>query len=185
MTDREIIKGLIDRDNRVTYQFFYVDCKPLLKAVIKKVFNYSVDYDEMVNLLYDHLMSNDCARLRQFEYKSTVFQWIKIVAIRFFIHIRKSVIENRSSEPLDMQNPTCGLEDTADIIATRMDFETLLDCMGNRRYAEVLRRLVVEDMNPEDYAKEIGVTVGNLYNIKKRAIAALTRIAIKYYNYGS
>ena len=43
---------------------------------------------------------------------------------------------------------------------------------------------MIEDMEPEKYAAEIGVTVDNLYNIKKRAIAALTRIAIKYYSYG-
>lgn len=56
--------------------------------------------------------------------------------------------------------------------------------MENRRYAEAIRQLILEDMDPQKYAAEIGVTVDNLYNIKKRAMTALTRIAIKYYGYG-
>ena len=34
-------------------------------------------------------------------------------------------------------------------------------------------------MAPETLANQMGVTVANLYNIKKRAIAALTEIALK------
>ena len=50
--------------------------------------------------------------------------------------------------------------------------------MSNRRYAEVLQRLVIEDADPEVVAEEMGVNIDNLYNIKKRAIAALMRLAI-------
>ena len=37
----------------------------------------------------------------------------------------------------------------------------------------------MQDAEPKEVAKELGVTVPNLYNIKKRAIAALTQIALK------
>ena len=67
MTDQEIIKGLIARDNRVTEEFFFVKCKPLFYSVMKLVFYYEVEYDELVNDLYLYLMEDDAIKLRQFQ----------------------------------------------------------------------------------------------------------------------
>lgn len=184
MTDREIIDGLIARDNRVTERFFYVKCRPLLISIMRLVFNREVEYDEMVSELYEYLMSDDGMRLRQFGYRSTVYQWIKVVATRFYIRKRDTMIENRSKEPLYEMRDDEVMVDTAQIVARKIDVERLLDMMENQRYADVLRHLVLQDEEPEEYAESIGVTVSNLYNIKRRAIAALTRIALKYYSYG-
>ena len=52
MTDKEIIEALITHDEQVTWQFFYVDCRPLFASIIRNVFPYEVDYDEFVNELY-------------------------------------------------------------------------------------------------------------------------------------
>ena len=100
MTDQEIIQGLIDRDNRVTEEFFFVRCRPLFLSIIGKVFDYRVEYDELVNELYLYLMQDDAKRLREFEYRSTVYQWLKVVAIRFFIKRRKQMLENSSEDSL-------------------------------------------------------------------------------------
>ena len=54
----------------------------------------------------------------------------------------------------------------------------MLDRMPNRRYAQVLRYLIAEDMEPQRVADMLGVTVDNLYNIKKRAIASFTEVII-------
>ncbi len=60
MTDQEIVKGLIWRDSRVTAQFFFKDCRPLMLSVIHRVFDkQKVDYDEVISELYIYLMSND------------------------------------------------------------------------------------------------------------------------------
>ena len=75
MTDQEIIKGLIARDNKLTEAFFFVNCRPLFGKIISLVFDYEVDYDELV------------------------------LAIRFFIKKRHKMIEDSSHETLyDMQN---------------------------------------------------------------------------------
>lgn len=184
MTDQEIIQGLIDRDNRITEQFFYVRCRPLLTAIMRLVFNYPVEYDEMVGELYGYLMADDCLKLRQFQYRSSVYQWLKVVATRFFIHHRSTIIENISKEPLYECETDDDVIDTVNIISDKMDVVKLLQLMENHRYADAIRHLVLSDMEPERYALQIGVTVDNLYNIKKRAMTALTRIAIKYYGYG-
>jgi hypothetical protein len=98
MTDQEIIQGLIARDNRVTKEFFFDKCRPLFYSIMTKVFDYEVDYDEMVNELYVYLMENDAIKLRNFEYRSSVYQWLKVLAIRFFIHIRGRMIDDTSQE---------------------------------------------------------------------------------------
>lgn len=184
MTDQEIIQGLIGRDNRVTEQFFYVKCRPLLTAIMRLVFSYPVEYNEMVNELYDYLMADDCIKLRQFQYRSTVYQWMKVVATRFFIRHRNTMIENASKESPYGRETDDEVIDTVNIISDKMDVAKLLQLMENQRYADAIRNLVLNDMEPELYALEIGVTIGNLYNIKKRAMTALIRIAIKYYGYG-
>jgi len=60
-----------------------------------------------------------------------------------------------------------------------MDIERLLSLMPNRRFVYVIRRLILEDAEPKTVAFELGTNVDNLYNMKKRAIAALTQIALK------
>lgn len=184
MTDWEIIQGLIDRDNRITDQFFYVKCRPLLTAIMRLVFNHPVEYNEMVSELYDYIMEDDCIKLRQFQYRSTIYQWMKIVATRFFIRKRDSLMENTSKEPPYERHDDDMMVDTAQIVAQKIDVARMLAIMENQRYADVLRHLILQDEEPEKYAESIGVTVDNLYNIKRRAIAAISRIAIKYYGYG-
>lgn len=184
MTDQEIIQGLIDRDNHITEQFFFVKCRPLLTAIMRLVFNYPVEYNEMVSELYDYLMEDNCIKLRQFQYRSTIYQWMKVVATRFFISHRNNMIENESKEPPYERETDDDVIDTVNVISDKMDVATLLQLMDNQRYADVIRYMILNDMEPEQYALQIGVTVDNLYNIKKRAMTALTRIAIKYYGYG-
>lgn len=84
MTDQEIVDGLINRDEKITDWFFNIKYRPLFINVIKLIFDYQVDYDECISELYYHLMKNDAAVLRNFEGRSTIGTWIKIVAIRFF-----------------------------------------------------------------------------------------------------
>ena len=59
-----------------------------------------------------------------------------------------------------------------------MDVERLFSLMPNSRYVYVIRRLVLQDVEPKTVARELGTNVDNLYNIKKRALKALTEIAL-------
>ena len=51
--------------------------------------------------------------------------------------------------------------------------------MTNKRYVYVLKKLMIEGMEPSELAKEMEVTVDNLYNIKRRAMKELTHVALK------
>lgn len=179
MTDQQIIEALIARDERVTKQFFFGNCRPLFLSIIRYVFSYEVDYDEFVNEFYLHLMENDAYRLRQFQGRSTIYQWMKVIAIRYFIAKRDGMIDNESKDALldsVVQNETVDGEKK---ITAKIDIEHLFSLMPNKRYVYVIRRLVLQEAEPKVVAQELRTNVDNLYNIKKRAIAALTEIALK------
>ena len=85
-------------------------------------------------------------------------------------------IDNESQEPLNKSHRELS---SAESSQARMDMETLLRQMKNQRYALVIRLLMIEDKTPEEVARQLCVTVDNLYNIKRRAILALTEVALK------
>ena len=180
MTDQEIVKGLIERDEYVTKEFFFVKCKPLFYSIMNIVFDYEVEYDELVNELYLYLMEDDAIKLRNFEYRSSVYQWLKILATRFFIKKRVRMIDNTSGEPpYDKQDQIAASESD---VAVEYDMERLFEAMPTKRYVYVIRRLILEDCEPEELAREMNITTANLYNIKRRSMAQLTRIALNDIN---
>ena len=179
MTDKEIIESLIAHDPQVTAQFFFKDCRPLFVSVIRRVFGAQIiDYDEIISEIYILLMEDDAKRLRQFNFESTLYQWLKIIAIRHCLKLKSQakVIDNESKEPLVNSNKNHSATESSQ---AKMDLETLLNHMKNQRYVLVIRLLMIEDMSPEDVAHKLSVTVDNLYNIKRRAIAALAEVALK------
>lgn len=177
MTDKEIIKGLIEKDNRVTREFFFENCRPLFCKVINYVFNYKVDYDEFVNELYVYLMEDNAQKLKDFDYRCSVYMWLKILAIRYFIKKKKRMIDI---------NPVHSLFNRQELItneenngAAKDDLERLLGQMPTLRYAYIIRKLLIEDNEPTSLAKEMNITTANLYNIKHRAMVQLTQVALK------
>lgn len=179
MTDKQIIEALIARDERVTQQLFFGNCRPLFLSIIRYVFSYEVDYDEFVNEFYLHLMENDAYRLRQFQGRSTIYQWMKVIAIRYFIAKRDSMIDNESKDALLDSVVQSKIIDEEKQMTAKMDIEYLFSLMPNRRYVYVIRRLVLQEAEPKVVAQELKTNIDNLYNIKKRAIASLTEIALK------
>ncbi|MDE7381833.1 MAG: sigma-70 family RNA polymerase sigma factor [Muribaculaceae bacterium] len=183
MTDQEIVQELLSHDNAVTHRFFFKDCRPLLLSILRNVFPYPVNYEECVNALYEYLMENNAAKLRSFSFRCSLFQWMKVVATRFFIAHRNAMIQEFSNEPETPVKEDIS-SDAGRIMSDRMDALMLLNMLPNKRYADALRHLILNDEDPESYAKSIGTSVDNIYNIKKRAISALAKIAYKYYSYG-
>ena len=178
MTDIQIIERLIARDEQVTQQFFFEDCRLLLMSIVHNVFHDQVDYDDMISELYLYLMEDDARRLRQFEGRSSIYQWIKTVAIRYFLEKRDEMIEKDSEEHLLEQVADAEVVEVEPRWSAKMDMESLFALMPNQRYVHVIRRLVLDDAEPQTVADEMGITIDNLYNLKKRAIAALTAIAL-------
>ena len=86
--------------------------------------------------------------------------------------------QDESKEPLYEQNHEEEIDDSESKIAAKIDLERLFDLMSNKRYVMVIRELVLKEVEPEFLALSMGITVANLYNIKKRALAALAHLAM-------
>lgn len=59
ITDREVVRALLQRDARVTRDFFYRKCYPLFKSVYD---NYHTDCSscmEFISEIYVHIMTPD------------------------------------------------------------------------------------------------------------------------------
>lgn len=184
MTDREIVAGLIDRDPLVTCWFLYVKCRPLFLKLIRSLFNYPIEYHEFADEVMVFLLENNERRLRQFDYKSTLCHWLKICLIRYFLRNDDVMIEDVTKEsPYVLENENSRPDQAVDqmeALNARLEMEGLLGELAktNRRYAHVVRRIVLEDAEYETVAGELNVQVGNLYNIKRRAMDELTKIAL-------
>lgn len=178
MTDQEIIQGLIDRNERITQDFFFRRCQPLIFALIGKFYPQGADYDELVNELYLHLMENEARRLRQWEGRSSIYQWLKMVARNFFLDKinRERVIETETDKRLlNKANDYATADNSANEAV--MDVATILDLIENDNYRLVLQKHVIEGMSFDDLEKVTGIKKANLYNIKKRALNAMEKIA--------
>lgn len=183
MTETGIIEGLLARDNKITYDFFYSfkekSCRALLTNIINYVFSYPVEYEEAVSEFYAYLMEDDGRKLRQIENRNTLFGWIKVSATRFFIKKRGNLIENRSQEALLKQTAKETYADDYARDNARKDMLRILFRMKNKRYAYVIQQLLLNDMGPDELAAAMNITAANLYNIKRRAMAEFTEVARK------
>ena len=176
MTDKEIIQGLIERNECITQEFFFRKCRPLFYTVMQKVFDYEVDYDEFVNELYVYLMENNAQKLKDFQFRCSVYHWLKMVAIRYFIKRKKKMIDmNPKNNPYD--EPVQIVNEDNDRV-TVGDLERLFIQMPTPRYVYVIRKLLIDDCEPATLAQEMNITTANLYNIKRRAMAQLTLVAL-------
>ena len=85
----KIIVERICNDDYFAYYFFYKKCRPLFNNIIWTIYNNNADYDELVNELYIYLKEPNeegkyWYRLNTFDYRTSLFDWIKTVAIRKF-----------------------------------------------------------------------------------------------------
>lgn len=184
LEDSQIIEALIAKDEKVTHDFFFVWCRPLLYSIIRKVFFFEVDYDELINELYIYLLENEGRRLRTFQGRSSIYLWLKCVAARFFLEKRDShnVIDCISVEPLYPIDEPSVEPIKEDVI--KQDVRRLLNMVSNPRNRTVLKSIMLDDVDYAVLAERLNTTVANLYNIKRRALLELTAIAIKEFDNG-
>lgn len=180
MNDRQIVEALLRHDAFVTRLFFYRNLRPLLVSLIQRLGRDGQrwEYDEVVSELYALLLADDGRRLRTFTFSCSLYQWLKIVALHHLTAKTDTiVIDSVSKEPLYER---AAEEETVEADSSaRDDVERLLQQMPNQRYATVLRRLTLDGYTNEELAREMDINIANLYNIKRRAMAQLSEVALK------
>ncbi len=179
LSDEELVHGILNNDETIISHFFFDRCTPLFLYIIRNIFDYRVDKNELINELYLYLHENDWYKLRQFDYHSKLTTWISVVAIRFFQKKRETLIENNTVNPLYTQEDT---HNPYTQLTLKMDVAALLKQMPNERYRNVIQSLFFEDIEPERLANRMGITIDNLYNLKRRALQQLLDIVKKEKN---
>lgn len=98
-TDRLTREELIEREKAVidkicsnddyAYNFFHEQCRPLISKILWTIYGNNGDYDELVNELYLYLKKPNKEgeywhNLKTFDCRTSLFDWIKTVAVRHF-----------------------------------------------------------------------------------------------------
>lgn len=174
LSEQDLVALIINNDDGAIHFFFYEKCQSTIRYIIRSVFDGGIDYDELINELYIHLSKNNWEKLRSFRFQSKLMTWTSVVATRFFISIRDSlVIDSRGDPPLKVQNSSEFISDFTD---SKIDISTIIGLMPNKRYQLVLRELEINDMKPDTLALSLGTNVDNLYNMRRRARAQFRTI---------
>ena len=174
-SDKEIIDGLLANDPQMISYFFNETCTPLISHIIGNVYKRQIDKYELISELYIYLKDNDWRRLRQFDHHSKLTTWLWIVAMRFFLKKKRTLlIENTEPGTLIEKG-----YDPVKSLIIEMDMQCMLEKMPNARYREMLRELFIKDQEPKEVAAKMNITLDVLYNVKHRALQQIAEIMKK------
>lgn len=187
----QLYQEIIDGSAEAAAKFF--SSEPILKLCRYwngYIFSGRAEVDEIRNAIFLHLMEDDCRRFKLVNDTAALLGWINRTAVRYLIRHKGDFVADWKVDTSDEDQPD---EDemtekqiqrkTPDVseatTEAHFDTERLLGAMNNARYVIVIRELCLSERDPAEVAEEMGITVANLYNIKKRALAALTKVALK------
>lgn len=172
--DKQLVNGILNNNRPLVEYFLQKKCSKLFTYILLNVFDGNIDKRELVSELYLFMANNNWAVIRKFQFRSSLMTYVSVVAVRFFQKRRVTLIDSMTTEELNdkiKQTYHSGLT-----IEQRMDIQLALKKMPNARYRQVIEELDLQDVQPEKLAKEMNVTVDNLYNIHRRALVQLRLI---------
>lgn len=159
-------KALIDRicnDEQFAYHFIHEMCRPLLSKIVWTIYNNDADYDELVNNLYLHLKKPNAAgdywhALKSFDYRTSLFDYIKTIAVRLFytpsenvFSIPEYLIENGVAQEMFLR----------------------VDVAICRKY---LWYRYIDKLDSDSIANNLGIEKDKLTSLSRRSIKRLNRI---------
>ena len=180
-TDQQFVVDLIANDSKALECLLYDRFSSLLRFNALKVAP-NVPVDDLVQELYLYLSADNWARLKKYEPDLPFEPWLSVVSYRFFKDFSLRMIDSRCQIPItnieDQQLLNAGMTQMNHIM---MDIKQGLDRLEPQRDREILTALILRDEEPQEVANRFNVTVDNLYNIKRRALAKLIQKHLKDY----
>lgn len=171
LDDRQLVASILNNDIVAIQYFFNVKCSGLFAYILENVFDGNIDKRELSQELFLYLATNNWYKLRQFDFRSRLMTWVSVVAVRFFQKKREALIGK--SDYSTLNNKRWHEPKVRISIEQRMDLQAALQKMPNSRYRKVIEQLDLLEIQPEDLAKEMEITIDNLYNIHRRALIQL------------
>ena len=157
MEKEKAVVTRICNDDNFAYYFFHEKCRPLFSKILWTIFGNNSDYDELVNELYLLLKKPNVDgeywhALKTYDYRTTLFDWIKTVAVRHFYNSSKQ---------------------TFDIPIHILDTAVLENIIGEMEKAECRKYMwfkYVEQMEDAQVAIKLDVEKAKLRNLARKAI---------------
>ncbi len=181
--DAQLVAELLAGNEGALHYVFYDHFKPLLKMnAYKAASTKLVTYDDLVQELYLYLSSNNWEKLRKYNPERPFVNWFSVVSYRFFKDFSRSMIDSSDQIPIsNMNDHQTAFMSNGTIGTIMMDIKQAISKLKPPRDSQILEALLLRDEEPEIVAKRHNVTVDNLYNIKRRAIAKLIKQHLQDY----
>lgn len=163
LSDKEIVKRLLSNDITFETRFFQEMCKPLLSKIAWTIFDNRVPISELTNEFLCVLKDNDWAKLRTFQFQSSLFGWLKIVAAHYFNSNRKCLYPNYlNSNYANSSIATLTLDN-----ASKEEIQSLLELMTIQQYRDILYMYLIEKRTDKQIA-DLLCTPEAVYKRKKK-----------------
>lgn len=182
--DAQLKSDLLGNNEKAMQYVFFDHFKPLLRHNACKIVGYdNMHYfDDLVQELYLYISADNWAKLQMYDPKVEFVRWLSVVSYRFFKDKAPSMIPEKNEDSMDKMIDSgntlplykIGTVENSDIMT---DLLSALEKYDNERDKQILNDIYVIGFKNEEIAERYGITVDNLYNIKRRATAKL----IKFY----
>ena len=182
ISDTELVAKVIANDERALLFFFYEKFYSMFEYHVYKIFPYEQDVQELVHEFFLYLRQDDWRRLRSFNpEKAQLNTWVSVVSFRFFLNFKKSKIDSNGLVTICEQWDDKILQfKNASEEQVRMDVRKAIDCLKNETEREVARKLLLEEADVQEVAKDHDLSVDYTYTVKSRAISHLRKILKDY-----
>lgn len=174
--DRELYTDLLNNNEKAIQYVFYCHFTKLLQYnIIKATKGKITDYCDLIQDLYLYLSKNNWEKLHSYDISLPFVNWFSVVSYRFFLDSVRSKIDSSIKVPIsNMENNDFGLSSNQ-IDVFMMDIKHILKNFKPPRDKQILEAILFKDEPLEQIAKNFEVSIDNLYNIKRRAIARLRK----------
>ena len=181
--DFEIYNRLLRNDERMIRYVFYEHFNSMLRFnALKAAGNKSIELEDLIQELYLYISKNDWEKLRKYSPEYPFANWFSVVSYRFFKDFTFSMIESSQNVPIDNIDDRTVLSQGNNISSSIiMDIKNAIRKAKPPRDRQILEALILNDEEPTDVAAQFEVSVDNLYNIKRRAIAKLIKNHLQDY----
>lgn len=161
LSDKEIVDYLLSDDPAFVSHFFYKQCKPMLTNISSTVFNGSVSNDELANDLYYLCREDDWKRLKSFSYKSSLYSWLKVVAVHHFCRHKRDYLGDETYSPKSL------IERLTFDYANESDIKYVLSQMSNLTYQMIIQKRFVEQFTKEEMKNILALSSDSTYQKKE------------------
>lgn len=183
-SDAQLVSDLLAGNELAVRYLLYEQYTPLLRMNAQKAaWNKAIDYDDLVQELYLYLSDNNWEKLRRYDPKQPFVNWFSVVSYRFFKDCSRSMIDSDQQVPISSMNDHSQCSPFDGMMmegAVMMDIRAALAELWPPRDRQILEALLLHDEEPQTVAEQHHVTVDNLYNIKRRAMAKLAQKLAAY-----